>query len=102
MGPVLLGVVIEGDEVLPIPLQAVSRIAVTGGQELGTVPSPSAAAFGQGGGLVDLLDCSLGFRVEPLEELVDNIQTPALLMPPSGLTAAWPTSLPHTHPIVFA
>ena len=49
VSPVLLGEVIEGDEVRPIPLQAVSRIAVTGGSELGAVPSPPAVAFGQDG-----------------------------------------------------
>jgi hypothetical protein len=40
VGPVLLRIIVEGDEVLPVALQAVRRVLLPLGSQLGAVLGP--------------------------------------------------------------
>jgi hypothetical protein len=79
---VLLGEVVEGDEVVPVPLQAVGGIGLSRGAELGVVGDPLLSVGLVVRGLVHGVERLAGVSVEPPGELVQDVEGAVVLRGP--------------------
>lgn len=80
----LLGVMVEGDEVRPVSLQAFRRPALAEGAQFGHVLVAEPLAVGLGVRGPHRTEAPPGFRLEPLGPLVLQVQNPMVLMPTSA------------------
>jgi hypothetical protein len=78
MKPVLLGEVVEGDEVLGIALQAVGGVGLALGVQL------QPGALRPRGSLVDGVEPAAGLAMEAPGQLVEDVQRPVNVMPTSA------------------
>jgi hypothetical protein len=84
MKPVLLGEVVEGDEVLGIALQAVGGVGLALGVQLLGEAGTQPGALRPGGSLVDGVEPAAGLAMEAPGQLVEDVQRPVNVMPTSA------------------
>jgi len=78
---VLLGEVVEGEEVLGVALQAVGGVGLALGAKLLGVGGAPPGAFRPRGGLVDDVEPGAGLGMETPEQLVEDVQAPVVPTP---------------------
>jgi hypothetical protein len=84
MKPVLLGEVVEGDEVLGIALQAVGGVGLALGVQLLGEAGTQPGALRPRGSLVDGVEPAAGLAMEAPGQLVEDVQRPVNVMPTSA------------------
>src|SRR5579863_8335766 len=87
MDPMFLREVVEGDEVVPVALQAFRCRALANGAPVGAELVPQLLALGSSGCLVEFPELLADLAVEPLGQLVDEVH--CAMVPTTSVAGLW-------------